>query len=233
MCGRFVQKAPIGEVKEWFATAKTPPEADARYNVAPTQDVLAVRFNPETRERSLDTLRWGLVPIWTKDPSIGHKLFNARAETVADKASFRDAFAKRRCLIPASAFYEWKKPAAPKGAKQPYAIGMANAGLFAFAGLWERWKNPAGDILRSCTIITTEANDTLRPIHDRMPVILGPEDYAAWLGEDDASPDTLITLMRPFDPARMRAWPVGSRVGAVANQGEDLMAEVSPIENPA
>ena len=110
---------------------------------------------------------------------------------------------------------------------------MANGGLFAFAGLWERWKTPEGDILRSCTIITTEANDTLRPIHDRMPVILGPDDYGTWLGEEEASPEALMALMRPFDPARMRAWPVGSRVGAVANQGEDLMAETQPTVNSA
>jgi putative SOS response-associated peptidase YedK len=233
MCGRFVLKAPVAEIKEWFGTASAPPEAEPRYNVAPTQNVLAVRFNPETRERSLDALRWGLVPIWAKDPSIGNKLINARAETLADKPSFRDAFVKRRCLIPASAFYEWKKPDAPKGTKQPYAIGMANGGLFAFAGLWERWKTPEGDILRSCTIITTEANDTLRPIHDRMPVILGPDAYGTWLGEEEASPEALVALMRPFDPARMRAWPVGSRVGAVANQGEDLMAETQPTVNSA
>jgi putative SOS response-associated peptidase YedK len=106
MCGRFVLKAPVAEIKEWFGTANAPPEAEPRYNVAPTQNVLAVRFNPETRERSLDALRWGLVPIWAKDPSIGNKLINARAETLADKPSFRDAFAKRRCLIPASAFYD-------------------------------------------------------------------------------------------------------------------------------
>jgi putative SOS response-associated peptidase YedK len=110
---------------------------------------------------------------------------------------------------------------------------MANGGLFAFAGLWERWKTPEGDILRSCTIITTEANDTLRPIHNRMPVILWPDTYGTWLGEEEASPEALMDLMRPFDPGRMRAWPVGSRVGAVANQGEDLMAEVSPTVNSA
>jgi putative SOS response-associated peptidase YedK len=121
----------------------------------------------------------------------------------------------------------------PKGTKQPYAIGMANGGLFAFAGLWERWKTPEGDILRSCTIITTEANDTLRPIHNRMPVILGPDAYGTWLGEEEASLEALVALMRPFDPGRMRSWPVGPRVGAVANQGEDLMAETQPTVNSA
>jgi putative SOS response-associated peptidase YedK len=123
MCGRFVQKTPVAEIKDWFGTANAPPEAGLRYNVAPTQNVLAVRFNPETRERSLDALRWGLVPIWAKDPSIGNKLINARAETVADKPSFRDAFAKRRCLIPASAFYEWKNPDAPKGVSSDWGSG--------------------------------------------------------------------------------------------------------------
>src|SRR5438477_11274422 len=151
--------------------------------VAPTQDILAVRFNPETKERALDMLRWGLVPYWAKDIKIGFSLINAKAETVAEKPAFREAFTKRRCIIPADGFYEWKKLDAKT--KQPYAIVMKDRSVFGFAGLWERWKDKvSGEIVQSCAIVTTEPNEVCAPIHNRMPVILSPENYARWLGEE-------------------------------------------------
>jgi putative SOS response-associated peptidase YedK len=170
MCGRFVQKTPLGEIQVLFETVGAVPNMPPRYNAAPTDKLAVVRFNPQTRARALDLLRWGLVPLWAKDPSFGPKCINARSETVATNNIFRDAFERRRCLIPADAFYEWQKrddkaQAKSKEKPQPYAIVPAE-GVFAFAGLWERWKNPAdGSILRSFTIVTGKPNPLAAPIH--------------------------------------------------------------------
>src|SRR5439155_9232827 len=149
MCGRFVQKTPLGDIQVLFETAGPVPNLPARYNAAPTDNLAVVRFNPQTRQRALDLLRWGLVPLWAKDPSFGPKCINARRETVATNNIFRDAFERRRCLVPADAFYEWRKQSG-KAKPQPYAIAPADHRLFAFAGLWERWKNPTdGVVMRS------------------------------------------------------------------------------------
>ena len=157
MCGRFVQKTPLGEIRVLFGTANPVPNAPPHYNAAPTQDLAVVRYNPAAKARSLDLLRWGLVPLWAKDPSFGARCINARAETIVRASAFREAFERRRCLVPADAFYEWQK----RGGKttQPYAIVPPEEELFAFAGLWERWRNPSdGSILRSFTIVTGEPN---------------------------------------------------------------------------
>jgi putative SOS response-associated peptidase YedK len=167
MCGRFALFASGEEVAQRFQLSETP-LFDPRYNIAPTQTVPAVRAGDGGRYLSL--LRWGLIPSWSSDPKIAYKLTNARSETAASKPSFRSAFKQRRCLIPASAFYEWQKVSAK--IKQPYCIRPRDGGLFAFAGLWERWNDPAGETVESCTILTTEANELMRPLHDRMPVIL-------------------------------------------------------------
>lgn len=229
MCGRFTVRTPSSEVARIFRTAGTPPPAKPRFNVTPSQDVLGVRFNPQDGLRHLDPLHWGLVPIWAKDTSIGNKLTNARAESVAEKPSFRDAFAKRRCIIPADGFYEWQRR---EGAKQPFAIVPRSAGdaasnqppLFAFAGLWERWKYPAtGEILRSFAIITTSPNEVMAPIHDRMPVILDAADWGRWLGEETASQADLLGLLKPAPADIMRAYPISSRVNSPKFDDESLL----------
>src|SRR6266478_1605916 len=214
MCGRFLASKSPDEIARWFATRNAIPNSRASYNVAPTQDILAVRFNPETKERTLDALRWGLVPYWAKDIKIGYSLINAKAETVAEKPAFREAFKSRRCLIAADGFYEWKKLDAKT--KQPYAITMKDRSLFGFAGLWERWADKtSGEVVRSCTIITTTPNEITAPIHDRMPVIVAPEDYGKWLGKEVADPVRLLQMLKPFPAEAMKVFPVDTRVGNV------------------
>jgi putative SOS response-associated peptidase YedK len=232
MCGRIVQKTPLGEIQVLFETAGPVPNLPPRYNAAPTDNLAVVRFNPRTRARALDLLRWGLVPLWAKDPSFGPKCINARSETVATNKIFRDAFERRRCLIPADAFYEWRKrqDSADKKAKpQPYALVPVESGIFAFAGLWERWKHPAdGSILRSFTIVTGQPNALAAPIHDRMPVILPPEAWPIWLGETGAPPEELLALLVPYPAERMRVYPIGPAVGNVKNDTPELLDPLAP-----
>jgi putative SOS response-associated peptidase YedK len=224
MCGRFLNNVPADEIARLFGTRNAVPNYPARYNLAPTEPVLAVRYNAERRERSLDALRWGLVPHWAKDLSIGAKLINARGESLAEKASFRDAFAKRRCLIPAAGFYEWQKSG---GTKTPYAVLPRGAPLFAFAGLWENWRAPdSGEWVRSCTIVTTSANATLAPIHERMPVILEQDSWPQWLGETPASPSELSGLLKPLAAEHVRLFPVSTRVNSVRNDDAGLIEPV-------
>ncbi len=213
MCGRYALFATREQVAERFGLAEVP-RLEARYNVAPTQAVLAVRVAGSGREPVW--LRWGLIPSWASDPSIGHKLLNARAETVASKPSFRSAFRQRRCLLPASGFYEWRK--AGRGRKQPYFIRLREAGLFAFAGLWEHWRDPQGAEVESCTIVTTEANEVLRPLHDRMPVILDSAAEARWL-DPHATTDALQALLAPYPAERMEASPVDAWVSDPKHEG--------------
>jgi putative SOS response-associated peptidase YedK len=222
MCGRFLNRTPASETARIFGTKNAVPNWPPRYNLAPTDGALAVRFNPETRERSLDVLRWGLIPFWSKDKKIGYSLINARAEGIDTKPSFREAFEQRRCLIPADGFYEWKKLDAKT--KQPYAIMPIGEEPFAFAGLWERWKDPAsGEIVRSCSIVTGEPNELVAPIHNRMPVILDRATRSAWLGETPAERAELMVLLRPFPAERMRAYTIGPRVGNVRNDDPSLI----------
>lgn len=222
MCGRVFQTAPPKRLAELFGTKNPLVNAPPRYNAAPTDLLLTVRHNPKTGERALDPLRWGLVPHWAKDAKIGASLTNARAETVGEKPSFRDAFARRRCLVPVDGFYEWHRPA--EGAKQPYAFAHpANAAgdrpPLALAGLWESWRDPAGEILRTVTLVTTRANGVMAPIHDRMPVILAAEEWAIWLGEQVGD---VGALMRPCPDDRLDRWTVSPAVGSVRNQGAEL-----------
>jgi putative SOS response-associated peptidase YedK len=233
MCGRLFQKTPAAEAARIFATANPVPNIPPRYNAAPTQDVLAVRFNPETGQRSLDLLHWGLIPIWAKDRSIASRLINARSEGIDKKPSFADAFRRRRCLVPADGFYEWKKDGKHR---EPFAVTMRDGGLFAFAGLWERWRGEGGEIVRSFTIVTTAANDLLSPIHERMPVIVDPADYDRWLGAAPADEAELHALMKPFPAERMRVYPVDPAVGNVRNDDPHLiepMAAMAPAGEPA
>lgn len=223
MCGRFVQKTPLGEIQALFETVNPIPNAPARYNAAPTQDLAVVRFNPQTRTRALDLLRWGLVPLWAQDLAFGPKCINARSETVATNRIFADGFERRRCLVPADAFYEWR---IQEGKRVPYAVAPRE-GVFAFAGLSDRWKNPAdGLIVRSFTIVTGPANRLCAPIHERMPVILPREAWSVWLGESPAKTNELLGLLKPCPEWLVRVYPVGAAVGNVKNDTPDLLAPV-------
>jgi putative SOS response-associated peptidase YedK len=225
MCGRFVQKTPLGEIQVLFETTSPVPNMMPRYNAAPTDSLPVVRFNPQTRARSLDLLRWGLVPLWAKDLSFGPKCINARSETVATNNIFRDAFERRRCLVPADGFYEWQKR---DGKTQPYAIVPAGDAIFAFAGLWERWKNPSdGSIVRSFTIVTGKPNALCAPIHERMPVILPQAAWPTWLGETETGKDALLALLSPYPAELMRTYPIGPRVGNVRNDEPGLLEPVA------
>jgi putative SOS response-associated peptidase YedK len=227
MCGRFQSSLPPEEIARLFRTRNAVPNYPARYNVAPTDPVLVVRRNAKTGERSLDLLRWGLVPHWEKNLSSGAKRINARAETVDKTPAFRDAFALRRCLIPASGFYEWKKEGK---ARLPYAIMPADRPVFAFAGLWENWRDRAGGEdapwVRSCTIVTGPASALVAPIHDRMPVILDEGDWAKWLGDEPAERAELLSLLRPAPVERLRIHSVGPRVNNVRNDDAGLIEPI-------
>jgi putative SOS response-associated peptidase YedK len=225
MCGRYSLTTPAEAVRRVFGYPERP-NLMPRANIAPTQEVAAVRLG-EDGARHFVTLRWGLIPSWAKDAAIASKMINARGETVAEKPAFRAAFRARRCLIPADGFYEWKTEG---GAKQPYRIARADRAPFAFAGLWERWeKAPDGVPMETSTIITTDANETLQAIHHRMPVILDAADFAAWL-DPAARASDLQGLLRPFPSQDLVAYRVSRRVNAVAN---DDLSLIEPIEGDA
>jgi putative SOS response-associated peptidase YedK len=188
-----------------------------RYNIAPTQEIAAVRADGERGCRTLVSLRWGLIPSWAKDPSIGNRMINARAETVAEKPSFRNAMKRRRCLVLSDGYYEWQKKQGPKGPKQPFYFCLNDERPFAFAGLWESWKDPSGSRLESCTIITTEANTLTRPIHDRMPVILPADSYDHWLDPTLHDAAELQPLLRSYPSEEMKAFPVSTLVNSPRN----------------
>jgi putative SOS response-associated peptidase YedK len=226
MCGRVVQSTPLNEIRVLFEAVNPVPNMAANYNGAPTQSLAVVRLDGDGR-RSLDLLRWGLIPSWAKDRSIGPRLINAMAETVAAKPAFRDAFRRRRCLVPVDFFYEWQKTGSGRQprVRQPYAIGFADGALMALAGLWERWKDPQdGAALHSFTVITGPPNELVAPIHNRMPVILPREAWRRWLGEDRAEADELLALLRPYPAEAMRAYRVAARVGNVRNNDPELLA---------
>jgi len=225
MCGRFRVARSKELLEEAFGAVDgpVPVEWSPRYNVAPGQSIVAVRQDAARPVRELVRLRWGLIPAWAKEASIGYKMINARAETAAEKPSFRDAMRKRRCLIPADGFYEWKKAG---GKKLPYCLTMADDAIFAFAGLWERWRDPAGEPVESCTILTTEPNELAREIHDRMPVILSPEDYELWLDPGFARLDALEEMLKPYPARQMRRYRVSERVNQVKNDDPECAAEI-------
>lgn len=236
MCGRYTlthSVADLGRVFDFLERPNLPP----RHNAAPTQELPVVRRRAQTDPdasagtatgaRELVVMRWGLVPFWADDPSIGSRMINARAETALEKASFRNAMRERRCLVPADGFYEWK--ASPGGAKQPFRIVARDRGPFAFAGLWEVWKGPKGAPLerpmQSFTILTTTANRTLQPLHERMPVILDPAAFDVWL--DPGTPaEEAAKLLRPCPDDRLEVYPVSTRVNAVRN---DDAACIAPL----
>jgi putative SOS response-associated peptidase YedK len=217
MCGRFTLTIDPAQLRDAFSWLHVPEEANftPRYNISPTQPVAVV---PNDGKNRLDFYTWGLIPSWAKDHSIGSKLINARGETVAEKPSFRNAFKRRRCLILADGFYEWKANADGKG-KTPMYIRLASGQPFAFAGLWEWWTPPGGEgsEIRSATIITTEPNSLMATIHNRMPVILPPEAYEAWLEPAEQRPEKLLPLIRSYPAEAMTAYPVSRMVNSPAN----------------
>lgn len=225
MCGRFIQCTSGEQLALRFQTPTTP-AITPRYNVAPGQSIWAVRMAEDGR-REWAALHWGLVPAWAAEPRTAYRTINARAETVAEKPTYRQAFRRRRCLIPADGFYEWR---AMGKRKQPYCIAPADGGPVAFAGLWERWERD-GQALETCTILVTQANALVASIHDRMPAILDPADEARWLDPAATDPAVLRSLLAPYPPERLRLWPVGTAVNATRLDGPALRAAVAPPAN--
>lgn len=239
MCGRYTLTAPGDVLAELFGLDEWP-EAEARYNVAPTQEVAAVRVDQAGGGRRFVRLEWGLVPAWADDPAIGNRMINARAESAAEKPAFRTSFKRKRCLVLADGFYEWQK--VEGGKKQPWYFRLESGEPFAFAGLWSSWNKGGGDPekgpIESCTILTTDANPLVGKVHHRMPVILDPAAYELWLDPSVEDRERLESALGPFDPARMIAYPVSTRVNSPANddpsviepQGEAERAGPEPEE---
>ena len=222
MCGRFTLTTPPESLFEQFGLSGEIPGITPSYNVAPSREIPAVGADSEG-ERRLRLLRWGLVPHWAKDPEMGNRMINARAESVAEKPTFKAAFRRRRCLILADGFYEWRREGG-SGPKQPYYIKMSDGSPYAFAGLWESWERD-GEKIRSCAIITTEANELVADIHHRMPVILASEDYAAWL-DADSGEDGLLSLLVPYPSEEMEAYPVSTHVNRPVNDDSGCVEPV-------
>lgn len=224
MCGRFTLTAPLDQIFERFEIEQFIQEDlfSPSYNVAPSQSVLSV-IN-DGRKNRLGFLRWGLIPSWAKDEKIGYKLINARAETLHEKPSFRQAYRNRRCLIIADSFYEWKRDG--DQSKTPMRIKLKSGGLFAMAGLWEQWKSPDGHSIFSCSVITTEPNELVGEIHDRMPVILKPEDEKIWLDRTITNTAQLDQLLKPLDKDLMEAYEVSPLVNSPKNNSVELIQEI-------
>lgn len=222
MCGRFTRKENFQHLAKQLGL-KILPALSPRYNIAPSQLVACVRTNPESKEWECVELKWGLVPSWAKDPGIGNKMINARAETIAEKPTFRKAFKHQRCLVLADGFYEWKQEG---NTKQPYYIRFKDHRLFAFAGLWERWEKTGMDRLESCTLITTGPNELMEPIHTRMPVILALKDYNDWLDPSLPPVERINVLLRPFPSEEMEAYPVSQIVNNPRNDQPECVMPV-------
>jgi putative SOS response-associated peptidase YedK len=225
MCGRYTLRTSGAKLAEAFGVEENLPLFEARYNVAPTQTMPVVRSRAEGGGRELARMRWGLVPSWADDKTIGNKLLNARSESVAKTPAFRAAFRKRRCLVPADGFFEWEKIGRQK---HPFLISMSDGRPFAFAGLWETW-HKGEEKLESFTILTTQANELLRPLHDRMPVILSPADYGAWLSTEE-DPARLPALMHPYAGGDLKAYPVNPVVNSPKYDGPQCVEEQGPAQ---
>lgn len=217
MCGRFTLRTPAADVARYFDLAEIP-SLEPRYNIAPTQTVAVVRADA-AGQRTLDGLAWGLVPSWATDPAIGSRLINARAETVAEKPAFRNAFRQRRCLVAADGFYEWQRAGRQK---QPYYLTAANGGPLALAGLWEQWQRN-GQAIVSCAIITTDANECVTQVHDRMPVILAPDAWPRWLDPELKEPAAVQSLLKPCPPETLVAFPVSTAVNRATYDRNDCI----------
>ncbi|MFZ5753580.1 MAG: SOS response-associated peptidase [Bacillota bacterium] len=220
MCGRFTITIDLEEIKHYFELNLVEGDYYPLYNAAPAQAIPVIHGN---RPRVLSFSRWGLIPAWAKDISIGHKLINARAESLREKPSFRHAFKRRRCLIPGDGFYEWEKT---KTGKKPYRIILKNKEPFAMAGLWEAWLTPLGEPLFTCTIITTEANELVQPLHNRMPVIIPPERWETWLNPQIHDFSLLQSYLEPYPAQEMSLYPVSTLVNSPANNDPQLIEPV-------
>lgn len=227
MCGRFTSKAKPEQLEREFKVGRLNHALfQPRYNIAPSQNIDVVL--EENGERIIEKLKWGLIPSWAKDPEIGNRLINARAETLDEKPSFREAFKSRRCIIPASGFYEWQKTG--KGAKQPFYFFLKEKDVFGFAGLWEAWvdKN-TGEEIETCTIITTQANDEVMPVHERMPVILKPENYDDWLDAAEKNTQLLREFLKPFPSDSMDSYAVSRSVNVVETDSAELIKPLNSL----
>ena len=224
MCGRFTLTADQDSFEDRFSLTRFDLGWVPSFNIAPTQEVLTV--TNDGSENRPELMRWGLVPSWAKDPKIGNRMINARSETLAEKPSFRTAFKRRRCLIPADGFYEWKREGK---AKKPMLITVNPGDLFAFAGLWETWKQPDDSWLLTCAIITTSANEFMKSIHDRMPVILPRESEASWLDPEEQDTAMLSELLLPYDSDRMEAYEVSTLVNSPRNNFPEVIEPVATL----
>jgi putative SOS response-associated peptidase YedK len=230
MCGRYRLSRRKQIIEEHFDSVSGEEDWSPRYNVAPTQPVPIIRQHPREPRRELSLVRWGLIPWWAKDSSGAARLINARSETAATLPAFRDALKARRCLVPADGFYEWKRAGK---VRHPYCFEVNVGELFAFAGLWERWKDAAGKPLETCTILTTTPNAVTSAVHDRMPVILSPDAYDLWLDPGFADVTAVTELLKPYDARAMRCYPVSARVNHVANDDLECCVPVEPAEEQA
>lgn len=218
MCGRYQLSRRKQIIEEHFETAPWEDGWEPRYNIAPTQPVPVIRQHPKEPVRQVSSMRWGLIPNWAKSPSGSAGMINARAETASEKPAFRDPLKSRRCLIPADTFYEWKRTAT---SKQPYCFEVREGVLFAFAGLWDGWKDPNGEWVKTCSILTTTPNAVTSTIHDRMPVILDRDSYDLWLDPGIQNVAATSELLKPYDARQMRCYPVSTRLNHVANDDAD------------
>lgn len=241
MCGRFARKSTQEVLADWFGVElEDMPWFAPSYNAAPQSMQPVVRLNRDSGQREFAQLRWGLVPFWAKDTKFGYSTINARAEEAASKPAYREALKKRRCLVPADAFYEWQRPSSNTGkkSKHPFAFGLRSGEPYAMAGIWERWQPKEGEALETFTILTTDPNELMEPIHNRMPVILEPRDYERWLGLEPGGRNSGDTarppedLLRPYPAEKMVAWPVSERVGNVRNNDPQLLEESGPSSGP-
>ena len=227
VCGRYRLSRRKQVVEEYFDSVSEEEDWPPRYNIAPTQHVPVIRQNPKDRTRELSLMRWGLVPSWAKDRSAAARMINARSESASSLPAFRDALKSRRCLIPADGFYEWMRTGK---AKQPYCFEVNEGGLFAFAGLWDCWRDATGETLESCAILTTTPNAVTSAVHDRMPVILDSDSYDLWLDTGMRDMRVASELLKPCDARLMRCFPVSTRVSHVANDDEECSDPIEPIQ---
>jgi putative SOS response-associated peptidase YedK len=227
MCGRYRLSRQKEILAEHFDTDFDDLGWEPRYNIAPTQPVAVIRRVGPGQARQASMMRWGLIPSWAAEPTIAARTINARAETAASKPSFREPLPNQRCLVPADGFYEWRRSAKEK---QPFCFEVEAGAVFAFAGLWDSWRSPDGDALETCTMLTTTPNDLLADVHDRMPVILPAELYDRWLDPGMHGLEGVLGLLKPYDPALMRRYPVSQRVNLVTNEGPECSA---PVDLPA
>jgi len=227
MCGRYRLSRRKQIIEEYFDTADWQDDWSPRYNIAPTQIVPVIRQHPKEPIRQISGMKWGLIPHWSKDASIAASTINAKSETAATKPAFRDPLKLRRCLIPVDGFYEWKRNGT---SKQPYCFEVNGGELFAFAGLWDGWKNVEGQWVKTCAILTTTPNAVTSVVHDRMPVILEPGSYDLWLDPGMQNVAAISELLKPYDAALMRCYPVSSRVNSVSNDDLECSRPVELVE---